>query len=114
MSRKPKYTIRYCIEHGPFVGLRWCGHRRHCKAKISNREEYEKHAKGGNPQRVLPAPRHPKAPEPKSPVIVGSLAGQVRSEITRLNADIKDLTERLEVAKTRRDQFLVELKDILK
>ena len=110
--RKPKYTVRYCIKHGPFIGLKWCGHRRHCHAEIVTREEYEKLAKGGNPQSVLPAPRAPKALEPAP--VVGSLVKNVKDEIAKLDSDIKDLTERLEAAKTKREQFFSELKDILK
>jgi hypothetical protein len=75
--------IWYCIEHGPFAGRRWNGHRRHCHAKRASKEEYTKHSKKGGAN-VLPLP--------KTPAIVSGV-GDVEMAFELLKEAIKKIDD---------------------
>ena len=104
-----KATIRYCPEHGPFVGLRWNGHRIHCKLDATTKTAYETAAKS--------AVAHPKVRSisagPKISGKVGETLESLSSEMKTLNLRINGL--KIEVEDREKEIFqLTQLRSKIK
>jgi|SRR3989304_1794346 len=82
-----KSVVQYCVEHGPFVGLRWNGHRIHCKAGATTKKIYEEAAKST----VASPKKSGTSSSAKIPGKIGESLGSLSVEMNGLNLRLEEL-----------------------